>query len=390
MTASSSHNFKVQPANRWRGIGYLLTACLALTLIVLGFAIGAGGVWLIILGGSWYYLFAAAGLIISGLLLLQQRLVAVWAYLVTWLGTLIWAYWEVGLNGWALVPRVVGPTLIVPFLLLAVIGQRRAAFGKLIRIYAPLGIAALTLVAVVVVAHWYHAEELQLRETAPQTSTVAITLSGPPIVEQKTTSVGVTVSPVPGSVLQVGRDWPAYGGSALAARFSPLKQVTLGNVAKLEKVWTFRTGDMPNEKANGRYAPETTPIKVGDHLFICTAKNILISVNAVSGKQEWRFDPKVSDAAVPVGAICRGVAYYEMTDPARANQSCGARIIEGTIDARLIVVDAKTGKPCSDFGQNGSVDLTEGLGDTVPSWYGVTSPPLSGQGYYCRWGANFK
>src|SRR5947209_20577390 len=105
--------------------------CLA--LIVLGLVIGAGGVWLIVLGGSWYYLFAGAGLVASGLLLLQQRAAAVWVYLATWLATLIWSYWEVGFNGWALVPRDVGPTLILPYFALAVLRLKRPAIGKLTR-----------------------------------------------------------------------------------------------------------------------------------------------------------------------------------------------------------------------------------------------------------------
>ena len=46
------------------------------------------------------------------------------------------------------------------------------------------------------------------------------------------------------------------------------------------------------------------------------------------------------------------------------------------MDARLIEVDAKTGKPCKDFGSDGSVDLLKGIGTTVPGWYGSNVPPM--------------
>jgi glucose dehydrogenase len=183
-----------------------------------------------------------------------------------------------------------------------------------------------------------------------------------------------TVSGTPGKTSQAGQDWPAYGGSKLATRYSPLDQITSQNVSRLEKVWTYRTGDKPSEQAKGKYSPENTPLKIGEHLFVCSAKNITISVNAASGKEEWRYDPKVSDVAIPYGATCRGVAYYEEPN-ARPDQACSARILEGTLDARLIAVDAKSGQPCPDFGKHGTVDLKEGIGYTVPGWYSVTSPP---------------
>jgi quinoprotein glucose dehydrogenase len=348
---------------------------MGVVLIPLGLVIGGAGVWLITLGGSWYYLVAGIGLIVSGLLLLHQRVVAVWIYMAIWLITLIWAYWEVGFNGWALVPRVVGPTLILAFVLIAMPGLRKTASQGLIWIYTTAVLAAFALLGSVLAAHRVQTENAQLVETAQRISAVGVGPAEPEVFDGKNTGTGIVVSTTPGKTIHAGKDWPAYGGSKLATRYSPLDQVTPENVSKLEKVWTFRTGDTPSEQANGRYAPETTPLKVGDHLFVCSAKNILISINAVSGREEWRFNPEVADAAIPFGATCRGVAYYEMTDGAEPGQVCATRILEGTLDARLIAVDAKTGRPCPDFGQHGNVDLTDGLGETVPGWYAVTSPP---------------
>ena len=60
---------------------------------------------------------------------------------------------------------------------------------------------------------------------------------------------------------------------------------------------------------------------------------------------------------------------------APADEACATRILWGTLDARLISVDAETGQPCAEFGNNGEVDMEQGIGETVPGWYAVTSAP---------------
>src|SRR3546814_17283321 len=62
-------------------------------------------------------------------------------------------------------------------------------------------------------------------------------------------------------------------------------------------------------------------------------------------------------------------------EPRAANAPCATRIIEGTLDARLVAVDARTGKPCPDFGDNGQVDITVGMGETSPGMVSITSAP---------------
>ena len=178
----------------------------------------------------------------------------------------------------------------------------------------------------------------------------------------------------PQATQAVGDDWPYYGGGPKAQRYSPLDQINTGNVGNLERAFVYRTGDMPSERAKGKYAWEGTPLKVGRSLYMCSAENILISVDAATGKENWRYDPKVSDDAIPYSASCRGVAYY-VNPQAGDDAACKTRIIEGTLDARLIAVDAKTGEPCEDFGDNGAVSLWDGIGNKVPGWYAVTAPP---------------
>ncbi|MBZ8132778.1 pyrroloquinoline quinone-dependent dehydrogenase [Afifella sp. IM 167] len=173
---------------------------------------------------------------------------------------------------------------------------------------------------------------------------------------------------------EAGTDWPFWGAGPQADRYSPLTQITTENVGKLEKVWTYRSGDMPTGDAKGKYSPENTPLKIDQTLYLCSPMNIVIALDAGTGEEKWRYDPKVSTDAIPYGATCRGVSYYEVPDAA-AGEACAKRIIEGTLDARLIAVDAETGEPCADFGENGSVDMWQGIGKKVPGWYAVTAPP---------------
>ena len=77
-------------------------------------------------------------------------------------------------------------------------------------------------------------------------------------------------------------------------------------------------------------------------MYVAAGYSIVHAVDGRTGRQLWRYDPEVSVDAIPYGATCRGVAYYEVPDAA-ADEFCGRRIIWGTLDARLIAVDATTG-----------------------------------------------
>lgn len=95
-----------------RGFAYWALKFFSIIVALFGLALAAGGVWLITLGGSWYYLIAGTGMLISGVLLFMQRISGVLLYWLVFIGTLIWAIWEVGLDPWALVPRVVALAVI--------------------------------------------------------------------------------------------------------------------------------------------------------------------------------------------------------------------------------------------------------------------------------------
>ncbi|PKQ08958.1 MAG: membrane-bound PQQ-dependent dehydrogenase, glucose/quinate/shikimate family [Alphaproteobacteria bacterium HGW-Alphaproteobacteria-12] len=347
-------------------------------LVLTGIVMAGGGLWLMVLGGSWYYAIAGAGLIASGIFVVRRDATGVWIYSATWILTLLWAFWEVGFDGWALVPRIVAPTvlLFLTLLTLPALGARLSThrwsdsrYANGIVTFLAIGSGILFLYAVSA-THVQAQEQSQGEGERMSAEEAGIDSPGTPPLA----SAAPTVEVEQARIFQAGADWPVYGGSVKATRYSPLHQITAENVSRLREVWTYHTGDMPSEQAKGEYSPEITPLKVGDHLYLCSAKNIMISLDAKSGKEEWRYDPKVADAAIPYGATCRGVAYYEVPN-ANAGDICATRVMEGTLDARLIALDAKTGKPCPGFGTGGEVDLTKGIGHTVPGWYSVTAPP---------------
>lgn len=363
-----------QGPGRWwaRIVGFLL--------IVLGIVIGAGGGWLVALGGSWYYLIAGCGLVLAGVLVVADRPTGAWVYGAVWLGTIMWAIWEVTLDGWqpftdgwALVPRVVAPTIVLLLVLSACPALRQRRRGEAT---APLASSALGLFAIVLTAALTPATALSQASGGGPSVTGRSAIEGAgtaPDVPRNTLDPRVPVAAA--EPLETGVDWPVYGGTIGGTRYSPLDLINRDNVGRLQQVWAVHTGDLPTEETEGKYSPEVTPIKIGDSLFLCTPMDILLSLDAGTGKEEWRYDPGVPADAIPYGATCRGVAFY--ADPAADPQAlCARRIIEATMDARLIAVDANTGQPCTGFGQQGMVDLQRGIGDTVPGWYGVNSPPV--------------
>lgn len=347
-----------------RGPGAVFVRIFAGIVALLGVPLVIGGGYLIALGGSFYYLLAGLGLIASGVMMARLKPVGAWIYVGVFLLTFLWALWEVGLNGWALVPRIVAPAVLLVGVILSLPVLVGRGGGRLAGIAGAVFVVGTVIFAVIVGQANKAAQPVQLAEGA-----------------------------LPGMAAETaGADWPAYGGTHGAQRFSSLTQINRENVAQLERAWAYRTGDLPEEK----WGAETTPLKVGDTLYLCSARNVLIALDARTGQQRWRYDPQVSDEWIPYTAACRGVAYYETASSTAAQPAaggtpapapvrtpatpapatpCAARIIEGTLDGRLIAVDARTGQPCADFGTNGSVDIKTGMGEVIPGMVSITSAP---------------
>ena len=187
--------------------------------------------------------------------------------------------------------------------------------------------------------------------------------------------VALALAPA-GAVAQVA-DWPVTEGAPGGGRHSPLTDITRENVTKLQAAWTYRHGDFWEGSfplhVNRGSASESTPIVVDGRLFFTTPRNRVIALDPETGRELWTFDPVLEgERAYANMWINRGVAYWR--DPA-ASGACSARVFLGTLDARLIALDAASGTPCPGFGAAGSVNLLDGIAPVYDDWeYNVTSP----------------
>lgn len=170
-------------------------------------------------------------------------------------------------------------------------------------------------------------------------------------------------------------EWPQWGGSEAGLRYSPLTQITPANVKQLQVAWTYRVGGMPPDDGDriSTWLLEVTPIVADGRMYLCTPLNKVVALDPESGGELWSYDPHLDSKQV-LANNCRGVTYYR-DQRAAAGTACAMRIFTGTLDARLIALDAATGKPCADFGNGGTVNLLDALGEVRPGEYNVTSPP---------------
>ncbi|MFC0204013.1 membrane-bound PQQ-dependent dehydrogenase, glucose/quinate/shikimate family [Novosphingobium soli] len=319
-------------------------------IAAIGVVLALGGAWLAVLGGSAYYLITGLAMLASGVLLFRRRMAGGWLYCAIFVLTVIWAIAEVGANNWALVPRVVAPLVLLVAVLLVMPTLSTHPHRWRLGLGASLAVVVLAAGTALIFG--------RMAQTGPALALPALRYD--------------MADP---SLAYAGDDWPAYGGTTSARRFSPLGEITPDNVKSLKRAWLVHTGDMPSsEEVRGTYGGENTPLKVGNTLYVCTPKNIVLALDPATGKQRWRFDPKVSDDAIPYTAACRGVSYYAVPGAA-ADAPCATRIIFGTLDARLFAIDARSGARCAGFGTHGAVDTKVGMGQTPPGYVSINSPP---------------
>jgi quinoprotein glucose dehydrogenase len=170
-------------------------------------------------------------------------------------------------------------------------------------------------------------------------------------------------------------DWPYYGGDAGGSRFSPLAQIDRTNVQQLKVAWIYHTGDVSDGTKYARKSEfECTPILVDGTLYLSTAFNRVIALDPETGQERWSYDPKIDlNGRYSEGLMNRGVSTWAES---KRGSAIKRRVFIATIDARLICLDAATGKPCSDFGTAGQVDLRQGIKNIVyRGEYEETSPP---------------
>ncbi|MGR1216673.1 glucose/quinate/shikimate family membrane-bound PQQ-dependent dehydrogenase [Metapseudomonas otitidis] len=332
----------------------LLPRILGVALLAMAIALVVGGGQLIGLGGSWYYLLAGLGVGASALLLLTHRGQALLVFAAVLAGSTVWAWWEVRLDWWQLVPRlalwfVVGLVLWLPWV--------RNSLADAERLPANALLVALVLAGGTALAAQF---------TEPHRF--------PGMIDRAAPASAPTTPPA-----QPAGDWQAYGRSNAGDRYSPLDQITPENVDQLELAWSYRTGDLPGPDDPQETTAENTPLKANGLLYVCTPHSQVIALDPDSGREIWRFDPKIStqDADSFKGwahMTCRGVAYHQQDTPS-SGQRCERRLFLPTADTRLMALDADDGKPCEAFGDKGSIDLTRGIGSFTPGGYYSTSPP---------------
>jgi len=175
-------------------------------------------------------------------------------------------------------------------------------------------------------------------------------------------------------------DWASYAGAPGGGQYSPLTQITPDNVGRLRIAWSFRTGELgaglPDPE---RRRFEANPLVLGGRMYLTTGTGIAFALDAASGRELWSFDAKVARGKHYSDPASRGVTFWR--DAQAATGACRERIVFGTLDARLIALDAADGRPCAGFGQGGSVDLKAGIDvqdGPRDAWsnYAVTSPPV--------------
>lgn len=172
-------------------------------------------------------------------------------------------------------------------------------------------------------------------------------------------------------------EWTSYGNDPGGMRYSPLTEINRDNVAKLRVAWVYHTGDISDGTKYPRKSEfESTPIFVDGTLFATTAFNRVVALDPVSGKERWTFDPKINrESKYSEGLTNRGVSTWFDTQ-GKLGAECKRRIYLTTIDARLIALDATSGRPCKEFGNSGEIDLKRGIANIIRvGEYEETSPP---------------
>lgn len=324
---------------------YLFAAVISLTAVYFlynGFILASNG-------GSIYYPIAGALLLASGAFLFMRKRLGAWVFALMLAITIVWSIWEVGFDGWGLMPRLTmfagfGLWLLMPWVQTYLRGN-----------FAPVAKLPLGATGAIVGG-----------------SVVSIALGGVAFAAFNTINddprfqTGFGEFPAQASVTHrsdAGEDWPFFGGDLGGTRYSPLKQITPENVSKLQVAWEVDVGRVPYIGAS--------PIKVDDTVYTCNIVNGVFALDAKTGAERWSHD-----AANGYGGTCRGVSYHKQAGETGA---CSERIILGNATGQLRALDARTGEFCAGFGNDGIVDLLKGMGDhageVIGGYYRVTSAP---------------
>ncbi len=152
-------------------------------------------------------------------------------------------------------------------------------------------------------------------------------------------------------------EWPSYGGDLGHTRYAALDQIDASNFSDLELAWQFKTD---NFGPSPEYRFQSTPLMVGGVLYTTAgSRRSVVALDAATGEILWtfRFEEGARADNAPRQLSGRGLSYWK-----DGNE---ARVLFVTPGYQLIALDATTGDPVIDFGDNGVVDLKQNLDQSV-------------------------
>ncbi|MEE4954812.1 membrane-bound PQQ-dependent dehydrogenase, glucose/quinate/shikimate family [Pseudomonas alliivorans] len=325
-----------------------------IVMAILSIALLYMGAQLVAVGGSAAYSVIALGVLATAVLVFLKKKSALTLYALLMWGILLWIIYEVGFDKWQWIPRgdlfaLIGFWLAMPWVVRPLLRNQTVGSTRGFHPFLGSTVAVMALIVIALMFYDPYAVKGQIGSSAAS----------------RTTEVA-------------GNEWVAYGGTQSGQRFSSLDQINPQTIDKLSVAWEYHTGDLRDaDKDAGEYTFEATPLKVNNRVYVCTPHNEVHALNPESGKLDWKYTPEKTHSYLQQHQTCRGVSYYAAPTVQNAPAAqCEKRVIMATADARLVALDADTGKLCSDFGSNGVVDLHDNMGNVRPHALMQTAAPL--------------
>ncbi|MEE4715254.1 membrane-bound PQQ-dependent dehydrogenase, glucose/quinate/shikimate family [Pseudomonas alliivorans] len=325
-----------------------------IVMAILSIALLYMGAQLVAVGGSAAYSVIALGVLATAVLVFLKKKSALTLYALLMWGILLWIIYEVGFDKWQWIPRgdlfaLIGFWLAMPWVVRPLLRNQTVGSTRGFHPFLGSTVAVMALIVIALMFYDPYTVKGQIGSSAAS----------------RTTEVA-------------GNEWVAYGGTQSGQRFSSLDQINPQTIDKLSVAWEYHTGDLRDaDKDAGEYTFEATPLKVNNRVYVCTPHNEVHALNPESGKLDWKYTPEKTRSYLQQHQTCRGVSYYAAPRAQNAPAAqCEKRVIMATADARLVALDADTGKLCSDFGSNGVVDLHNNMGNVCPHALMQTAAPL--------------